>query len=108
VDKNPGRFLSIMKKKNKIIQDEVSTILSSQSVNALRPLGVLSKAIISNPNVSLTYFTSDGFNVSAEFSSEDPNELESLQRVLKGVGLPALKTKYAQGSKNLTLEFEDR
>ena len=108
VDKNPSRFLSIIKKKNKIIQDEVSSILSSQSVNALRSLSILSKIINNNPSISLIFFSSDGFNARAEFTSEDVTQLESLQNVLKGAGLSKLKTNIEQGSKNLTLEFEDK
>ena len=107
-DKNPNRILTLMKKKNKVVKDEVSSILSSQSVNALRPLGILSKTITNNPKVNLEKFTSDGFDVTAIFSSEDPTELEAMMTVIKGSGLPALKVKYETGQKTLTIQFEDR
>ena len=97
-----------MKKKNKIVKDEVSSILSSQSVNALRPLGVLSKTISNNPKVSLEKFTSDGYEVTALFSAEDPAELEAMSTVLRGSGLPALKVSYQTGQTTLTIQFEDR
>lgn len=107
-DKNPNRILSLMKKKNKIVKDEVSSILSSQSVNALRPLGVLSKTISNNPKVSLEKFTSDGYEVMATFSAEDPNELQAMSTVLRGSGLPGLKVSYQTGQTTLTIQFEDR
>lgn len=107
-DKNPNRILNLMKKKNKIVKDEVSSILSSQSVNALRPLAVLSKTINSNPKVSLEKFTSDGYEVKAVFNAEDPTELEHMNTMLKGSGLPGLSVQYQAGQNVLTLQFEDR
>lgn len=107
-DKNPNRVLNIIKKKNKLVTDEVSSILSSQSVNALRPLAALSKTINNNPNVSLEKFTSDGFIVNATFSAEDPTELEKMSTFLKTTGLPQLKVSYQSGLNSLTIQFEDR
>lgn len=107
-DKNPTRVLNIIKKKNKLVTDEVSSILSSQSVNALRPLAVLSKTINNNPKISLEKFTSDGYIVKAIFSAEDPTELERMSTLLKGSGLPQLSVNYQTGLKTLTLQFEDR
>lgn len=106
-DKNPNRVLNLIKKKNKLVTDEVSSILSSQSVNALRPLAVLSKTIANNPKVSLEKFTSDGHIVNAIFSADDPLELEKMSALLKGSGLPSLLVNYTSGSTALTLQFED-
>jgi general secretion pathway protein L len=105
---NPERVLSTIKKKNKIIKDEVSSILSSQSINALRPLAVLSKTINNNPKVSLEKFTSDGYEVTAIFTSEEPGELETMSSHLKGSGLPQLRIDYKTGQNSLTIHFEDR
>ncbi len=107
-DKNPNRILTLMKKKNKIVKDEVTSILSSQSVNALRPLAVLSKVISSNPKVSLEKFSSDGYEVKATFSAEDPNELQTMGSVLKASGLTGLKIDHKPGMAQLSIEFEDR
>lgn len=104
----PESVLATLKKKNKIVKDEVSTILSSHSINALRPLAALSKTMSSNPNVSLEQFTSDGYAVNATFTSEDPNELEAMSKHLKGSGLPDLKINYVSGKKTLSIEFADR
>lgn len=104
----PENVLSVLKRKNKMVTDEVSSILSSNSINALRPLAVLSKTMSSNPKVSLDQFSSDGLAVNAVFSSEDPNELEAMSKQLKGSGLPGLQVKYTIGKNYLSIEFEDR
>ncbi len=104
----PDSVLNVLKKKNKMIKDEVSSILSSNSINALRPLAVLSKTMSSNPKVSLERFNSDGYNVTATFTSADPAELEAMSTHLKGSGLPDLKVNYVSGKTILTLEFADR
>lgn len=107
-NKNPERVLSTLKKKNKLISDEVTSILSSQSINALRPLAILSKTMNNNPKVSLERFTSDGHDVKAVFSSEEPAELEAMASHLKGSGLPGLKINHRSGQTSLSLDFEDR
>lgn len=104
----PESILSTIKKKNKIIKDEVSSILSSNRVNALRPLATLSKAMNSNPKVSLEKFTSDGFNITAIFSSQEPAELEIMKKHLLETGLPDLTIDYVSGRSTLTANFADR
>ena len=104
----PESVLAALKKKNKIVKDEVSTILSSTHINALRSLAVLSKTISSNPKVNLEKFSSDGFNVKATFASADPNELETIKAHLRGSGLPELRIDYISGKTVLNIEFADR
>lgn len=104
----PESVLSTLKRKNKIVKDEVSSILSANSINALRPLAILSKTMNSNPKVNLDQFSSDGFIINAAFSSEDSNELEAMSRLLKGSGLPDIKIKYTSGANRLSIEFADR
>ncbi len=104
----PESVLTAVKRKNKVIKDEVSSILSSNRINALRPLAVLSKTMSSNPKVSLEKFYTDGYNVSATFSSTDPSELETMSTHLKASALPELKVNYATGNNILTVEFADR
>ncbi|MBY0414105.1 MAG: hypothetical protein K2Q18_08060, partial [Bdellovibrionales bacterium] len=107
-DKNPNRILSLMKKKNKVVKDEVSSILSSQTTNALRPLAILSKTVSANPKVSLEKFDSDESVVKAVFSADDPTELETMNNLLKNSGLPGLKIQYQTGQNVLNIQFEDR
>jgi general secretion pathway protein L len=107
-EKNPNRILNLMKKKNKIVKDEVSSILSSQTTNALRPLAILSKTISSNPKVSLERFSSNGYMVEATFHAEDPTELETMSALLRNSGLPSLKINFQTGQTALTIQFEDR
>lgn len=104
----PESVLSSLKKKNKVLKDEVSSILSSNGINALRPLAALSKSMTSNPLVSLEKFTSDEHSVSATFSSDDPAELEKMSNLLKASRLPDLKQNFTPGQNILTVEFSDR
>lgn len=104
----PESVLSLLTRKNKVIKDEVSSILSSNSINALRPLAVLSKTMKSNPKVNLEKFTTDGRTVRAMFSSSEPGEIDVMNGHLKNSGLPELKIDYVSGKNTLTVEFEDR
>jgi Tfp pilus assembly PilM family ATPase len=104
----PENVLTALKKKNKVITDEVSTILSSNTINALKPLAMLSKTMNSNPKVNLEQFSSNNFTVNATFSSEDPGELETMNKHLKGAGLPDLQIKYTAGKNTLSIEFANR
>jgi Tfp pilus assembly PilM family ATPase len=104
----PESVLATLKKKNKIVKDEVSSILSSTSINALRPLALLSKTINSNTKINLEKFSTDGQVVTALFSSDDPQELEAMSKRLTGSGLPDLKVNYVSGTNSLSIEFADR
>ena len=90
------------------MKDEVSSILSSNSINALRPLAVLSKTMNSNPKVNLEKFQTDGHSVKAVFSSAEPGELDVMNGHLKNSGLPELHIDYVSGKNTLTVEFVDR
>ena len=104
----PENVLLTLKKKNKMAKDEVTSILSSNNINALRPLALLSRTINSNSKVSLLKFSSDGPVINAIFTSDDPTELEAMKKRLMGVGLPDIKVNYTTGKNSLTIEFKDR
>jgi hypothetical protein len=104
----PMNVLNSLKRKNKMIKDEVSSILSTHSINALKPLAILSQTIAKNPNISLTQFNSDGFNVQATFSAENPQELAVMQAHLKNSGLIDLKIQYQTGQNTLHIDFSDK
>lgn len=105
---NPQNLLKTLNKKNKIIKNEVSSILSSNSINALKPLASLSRTISSNPKVNLTNFSSDGHTVKARFESDDVNELIAMEKHLKGSGLFDLDTELKTDKKELKISFSDR
>ncbi len=106
--KQPLNVLNAIKRKNKMTKDEVSSILSAHSINALRPLAVLSQSINKNPKVSLEKFSSDGLSVQAIFSSEEPAELEAMQAHLKNSGLLDLRINYNTSENKLMISFSDR
>jgi hypothetical protein len=104
----PQNVLNALKRKNKVIKDEVSSILSAHSINALRPLAILSQTISKNPKISLIKFDSDGFTVKAAFYSVDPNELKGMQALLKNSGLGALRIQFQEGQNTLLIDFLDK
>lgn len=106
--KNPNRILNLLKKKNKMITDEVSAIYSSQEINALKSLSLLSKLLTNNPEVSLEKFTSNGTEVEAQFLSQNSEILNSVVRTLKEAQLPSLSVKYSQNQTVLNVTFEDQ
>ncbi len=104
----PENVLNTLRKKNKIIKDEVSSILSSNSINALHPLAKLSKSMTSNPKVSLEKFSSDGNVVKGTFTSSEPLELEAMSNHLRSSGFSDLQINYTPGKNILTIEFTDK
>lgn len=108
INTKPESILNLLKKKNKVYKDEVSSILSSNGINALRPLAILSKVISNNPKVSLENFSSDGSVVIANFKSEDAVELNLMKKHLETSGLPQLKVNLDPSNKFLRIEFFDR
>ena len=105
---HPLNVLNALKRKNKIIKDEVSSILSSHAINGLKPLAILSQSIAKNPKISLEQFNSDGLNVKAVFRAEDVKELEAMNEHLKNSGLMDLHITYVPGQEILSIEFSDR
>lgn len=106
--KSPENLLRALNKKNKIIKDEVNNILSSNTINALSPLAKLSRAIASNPKVSLVKFSSDGQKIEAVFNSEELAELEKLQTQIKNVNFAEFDSKLKADRKELIIQFLDR
>ena len=106
--KNPQALLKAFTKKNLVVKDEVKTILSSNSINALKPLAVLSRSISSNPKVNLMNFTTDGNFVKARFSADDLNELMLMEKHLKNASLYDYESKLNKDRKELNITFMDR
>lgn len=104
----PKILLDALKTKNKFVKDEVKSILSSNSINALRPLANLSRTINNNPKINLIYFSSDGHTVSAKFNSIDLVEIETMAKHLESSGFFDLDTKIIAEKKELQIKFSDR
>lgn len=104
----PKSLLDAIKMKNNIVKDEVKSILSSNTINALKPLAVLSRTISSNPKVNLVNFSTDGHLVNARFTSSDVNELMTMEKHLKSSGLFDLETKLETERLELQISFTDR
>ncbi len=107
-DKNPNRILNLMKRKNKLIKDEVQFVSSSQSINALRPLALISSVLSNNPKVNLAKFSTNDYEVTSIFTSEELEELTKVKRTLEQSGLQNLEAELNENQLMLTIKFEDQ
>lgn len=81
--KRPETILNIIKKKNRSIKEEIKTIRSFESVNAIKSFGQLSRIVQNNKNVELLSFSSAGGRLEAKFKAINKDELEALFQKLK-------------------------
>lgn len=105
--RNPESILKIIKKKNRIIKQEVRTIQSATEINASSPLIVLSDYISRNELVNMELFENIDGNVRVQFSSKEPNELEALKTHVKSGPFKDLKVEYKSKSKIMTMNFTE-
>ena len=96
-----------IKKRNQIIKQEVSTILSAQKINAIKPLATLSQVLGNNPEVSLRDFENENGEAKAIFVSENVGSLKVLAESLQKTSLNNLNIEYKDGEKLLTLKFSE-
>lgn len=104
---NPQSTLQTLKKQNRLIKQDVSTLLSSARLDAITPLGNLSKIVTKNNKVSLTFFKNMSGDIQAQLEAEEPNELELLKAHLDKSGLNISKIDLAKGSRKMRLEWSD-
>jgi general secretion pathway protein L len=105
--KYPERLLKALQKKERQVEQEVSSIMSATSTNNLTPLVTLSKTISPNKNVSLNSINIEGTKVIATFKSDDPNEMIKFADYLKTLGLPEQEIKFKKGGVKSTLIFQN-
>lgn len=104
---NPQRLLATVKKKNQIIKQEVSTILSAQKINAVKPLATLSQLLGKNPDINLIEFENDSIESRAVFSSANVDSLKVLEENLRKTSLSNLIIDYTDGANQLTIKFSE-
>ncbi|MCO4792344.1 MAG: pilus assembly protein PilM [Bacteriovoracaceae bacterium] len=104
--KQPEKLLKVLKKKNNQVAQEVKSIMSASTVNALDPLVSLSKLITPNKNVNLSSLNVDGTKVRAIFHSDDTKEMQKFAKYLKTIGLTNQSVVYKKGGIKATLNFE--
>lgn len=105
--REPQRLLTNIKKRNQIIKQEVSTILSAQKINAIKPLATLSQILGNNPEISLRDFENENGEAKAIFVSENVGSLKVLAESLQKTSLNNMNIEYKEGDKLLTLKFSE-
>lgn len=101
------RLAKVLKKKNKSITQEVSSLMAASQSNAVSPLVSISAALGKLDEAELVTFRSDGVEVMAEFRAKNKNKdvLPKLNEKLLRITLPQKNIKYKNGDKVLTLYF---
>ena len=103
--KNPKKTLKKLRREYRDVQQEVSTILSSASINALSSLSLLSSYLDKDKDVELVEFKSDGKENMAVFKTKKKVALKKLGNQLKELALPYKKIQYQKDGMALTLTF---
>lgn len=105
--KKPERLLKIIKKKTGQAKKEFITIKKASSINALKPLEEIHAYLSKNENIHLTLFESAKQKVKIRFESENPDEVNVLASVLRGIPLKNKKVLYKKGKREITVTFDE-
>ena len=103
--RKPERVLKKLSGKFQDVEQEVSTILSSGSVNALGTLSLLSIYLDKNKDVEMVEFQSDGEKGVAVFHSEKLEHLQKLEQDLRDMALAGKAINQGESDKELVLTF---
>ena len=106
IKKFPEKFLRTVKKKSRVVKQEVRLIQSSSRINAITPLSTLSQMISVKEGISLSKFKSEDGLVNATFKAKSTDQITALEKSLKESNLPELTVEAKPGSRTLTLTFE--
>ena len=101
----PDRLLSILKKKNRVVEQKIRTITSATSKNAISPLVTMSQFLKKNEAIDLSSFESRDGQVHASFSAVNKNDLKKLMEHFKTS--PFKNIKFDLQEKLLTINFEE-
>jgi Tfp pilus assembly PilM family ATPase len=105
--RSPDRVLKIIKKKNRLVKQEIRTIHSATEVNAAIPLMQVSEYISRNELVNMELFENKDGEVRIQFSSKEPKELEALKSHLKAGPFNRLEIDLKKDAKSMTIKFTE-
>ncbi|WP_127717303.1 pilus assembly protein PilM [Halobacteriovorax sp. HLS] len=106
-NRDPKQILSIVKKKNSVVKQEIKTIMSASEVNAAIPLIQISEYISRNELINMELFENKGGNVRIHFSSKEPKELEALQTHLKNGPFNDLNIELKKNARTMVIKFTE-
>lgn len=100
-------LLKVLKKKKYTITQEVKTIQSATSINAISPLATINQLVGKRPGVSMIYFRSDGEFNHARFEVEKTEQLKGLEESLISLGLNNARVSASPPKKSIDFHFEE-
>ncbi len=103
----PKKLLANIKKKNQTIKQEVTTILSAQKINAVKPLAILSNIVGKNAEITMTSFENTAGDCKATFTSFNPDSLKALAANLIKSNFKNSSTQFKDGDQVLILSFTE-
>jgi Tfp pilus assembly PilM family ATPase len=92
-EKRMDKIAKKVRGKNRVIEQEVKTLMASSRSDGLSPLTSVFNLVSANKNLELINFESYDGKATGTFKSQDNGIINRLQGELKGSGLADLKTK---------------
>lgn len=92
-EKRVDKISKSIRRKNKTVEQEVSTLMASTRTDGLAPINKVFNLISANKNLELINFESYSGKASGSFKSKDNNIINKLQGDLKASGLANLDVK---------------
>ena len=105
IRKKPSMALAKLNKEQDSLAKDLEILNIDQSVNAIRPLTTLSKAIKNNINISLISYKSDLSQASATFRTETEKDYKQLVELVKTLSVQNLKLKDDEVNRTLLVSF---
>jgi Tfp pilus assembly PilM family ATPase len=105
--KDPKRLLNDLKKRQKVIRQEVKSIMSSSRIDALTPLSKISSLLTEFKEVELTSFESERGEVYGTIYSKDPDSLDEAQVSLKAGNFTGLSLKPSSDGNSVKFSFTE-
>lgn len=103
--RDPKQLLIALRGKDQKLEEQILVFNEIVQINAIGPLGKISRAIDDSRNVELISFKSENKRIKAIFKAEDNKLLESLKRTLQAQNYHDIKTILQKEKKTLELTF---
>lgn len=104
---DPKPVLVKLQKMERNITTGIKALENSSSQSAVESLVELSRTVGQNTKISMTTYNFESGLALATFTSEDPRELEDLEKRLTKSSLTALRVNYTPGQNELSVEFRE-
>ena len=99
-------LLKLLKKKKNTVTQEVKTIQSASTVNAIAPRAMINKLVGKKKDVEMIYFRGDGEMNHARFLVKEDSQLPTLEKSLLALGLNNARAIASPPKKTIDFHFE--